>query len=410
MAVEKIRYKDFLDYAERLTFSGEESKVTRGEYLMNLVSQIDKLRAEKGNEKDLLLSKDEINFILDKGFTTEPFWAFLKDGKAPEYGSPLVDYQDAYIEYMTNPMAEDRAERFEELKNMENVITEMGNPQYLRHMPMIRGEADLSKLNKRKDIFADVPYLKQTAYGKNGLKGQLDTVYADLAKYHDPMLVQTLRQLENMVSQKDISTNDVQLYGIAEFVKGKDGKEELHYTINAPLFKTNSLDEVKVDENEAMTVRVTDKGIQGAKYIDFNLYFDDLSVMVPSTNGKMVEKTGKKAADYLKEHPNDDYPDPSKIQQVKVEEEKDGRMVKTAKWVYVLPDMSYPEKSAVNQFTRDFAGIHDSIVSGRLKEVSKEIERMSLSHEKAKVIDIQSWMPQKHQLEKSKGNNIEAVR
>lgn len=404
MAVEKIRYKDFLDYAERLTFSGTESKIARGEYLMNLVAKIDESRAKNGTEKDLLLSKDEIDFILDKGFVTEPFWAFLKNGKAPEYGSPLVDYQDAYVKYMTNPMSEKRVENFEELKNMENVITALGNSQYLRHMPLTRGELDLSKINKGKDIFADIPYIKQTAYGKNGLKGQMSAAYEDLARHHNPILVESLRKLEQMVAQKDISTNDVQLHGTAEFVMGKDGKEELHYTINAPLFKTNSLNEVKVAENEAMTVRVTDQGIQGAKYTDFNLYYDDLVVQIPSATGKsrMVEKTGKKAADYLKEHPNEDYPDPNQIQQVKTEA--------GMKWVYVLPDMSYPEKGAVDQFTRDFAGIHDSIVSGRLKEVSKEVERMSLSQEKAKVIDIQSWMPQKHQLEKSKENYIEAVR
>lgn len=408
MSVEKIRYKDFLDYAERLTFSGVESKVARGEYLIDLVAQIDKSRSEKGTEKDLFLSKDEIDFIVDKGFITEPFWAFLKNGKAPEYGSPLTDYQHAYIEYMTNPMVEDRAENFEELKNMENVITALGNTQYLKHLPLTRGDVELSRISKGKDIFADIPYLKQAAYGKNGLRGQMNAVYEDLAKHHNPALVETLRQLESMVAQKDISTNDVQLYGTAEFVTGKDGKEELHYTINAPLLKTNSLNEVKVAENEAVTVRVTDKGIQGAKYTDFNLYYDDLSVMVKGDNGKMAEKTGKKAADYLKEHPNDDYPDPNQIQQIKVEEERDGKMTKAIKWVYVLPDMSYPEKGATEPFTKDFSGIHASVVSGRLKEISKEVERMSL--EQAKVIDIKSWMPQKLHAEKDKETYREAIR
>jgi hypothetical protein len=52
MAAEKIRYKDMLDYAERLSFSGIESKEKKGEYLLDLISKIDEKRANNGSERE----------------------------------------------------------------------------------------------------------------------------------------------------------------------------------------------------------------------------------------------------------------------------------------------------------------------------------------------------------------------
>lgn len=381
MAAEKIRYKDMLDYAERLSFSGVESKEKQGEYLLDLISKIDEKRANNGREKETYLNKDEIDYVIENGFETEPFWMFLKDGKTPEYGSPLTDYQDAYIEYIANPLR-NRVENFEELKNAENAITEIGAVNYLKYAGLARGEDDISKWKKRNDMLGDVPYVKQIAYGRNGLRGQLDAVYEDLSRRHAPELIENLRKLESIVGINDISTNNAQLYATSEFVKDSDGKEVLLYTVNAPILKTNKMDEFRASDNEALTFKVTENGIEGAKYTDFNLYYDDLEVEVPAPNGKTSVKTGKKAADYLKENPNEDYPDPDRVQQVKIDN--------VAKWVYVLPDMSYPEKDAAEPFTKDYAGVQSSIVSDRLKTVGKEIEKLALTQDKSKN---HGWQP-----------------
>lgn len=381
MGAEKIRYKDMLDYAERLSFSGIESKVEKGDYFLGLISKIDEKRANEGREKEVFLNKDEINYVIENGFETEPFWVFLKDGKVPEYGSPLTDYQEAYIEYMTNPL-KNRVDNFEELKNTERAITGIGTMGYAKYAGLARGEDDISKWQKKSDRLGDIPYVKQVAYGRNGLRGQMNAVYEDLSKQHNPALIENLRRLESIVASKDISTNDMQLYATCEFVKGDSGKEELLYTVNAPILKTNKMDEIKASNNEALTFRVTENGIEGAKYTDFNLYYDDLEVEVEAPNGKSTLKTGKKAADYLKENPNDDYPDPNQIQQVKIDN--------VSKWVYILPDMSYPEKGASEPFTKDYDGVQSSIVSDRLKTVGTEIEKIALLQEKNKHNE---WQP-----------------
>jgi hypothetical protein len=380
MGVENIRYKDFLDYAERLSFS-EGEKSERGNYLLGLISEIDKARLNTERENEVLLQKDEIAFIMDKGFKTEPFWAFLKSGKVPEYGSPLTDYQDAYITYITSPL-EKRVENFEELKNAEIGITALKGMPYLKYIGLTRGDHELSKAVVHKTLLGDIPYIKQVAYGKNGLKGQLSAVYEDMAQKHNPTLVEFLKELEGIVKNNDISTNNAQLYATAEFIQGKDGKEELLYTINAPLFKTNKMGEIRTNNNESLTFKVTDNGIEAAKYTDFNLYYDELEVEIPAPNGKTSIKTGKKAADYLKEHPNEDYPNPQQIQQVKIDN--------VLKWVYILPDMSYPEKGAVEPFTKDYTGIQKSIVSDRLKLVGSEIAKMSIEQEKTRS---KEWHP-----------------
>lgn len=391
---EKIRYRDLLDYSERLYFSGNASKVARGEELLGLVSELDERRANNGNKDDLFLSKADIDFVTEKGFKTEPFWVFLKEGKAPEYGSPLIDYQDAYIDYMTNPMAENRIEHFEELKTTEKSLTTIGNSQEIAYMSVARGDANLASMKPSYNV-GNLSYIKQAAYGRNGLHSQIDAVYEDLAKEHDPALVGKLKALEALVAASDIASNDVQLYSTSKFVNRADGKEELHFTVNAPVLKLKDDFNIKISDNEALTLKVTDKGIEGAKYTDFNVYFDDLVAYVPDPKKGMVEKTGKKAADYLKQNPNEDYPDPAQIKQVKIDN--------ALKWVYVLPDMSYPDKNAPEAFTTDYQGVRDSIVSDRLKDVSTNINKM-IEQDKFKA---QEWKPSKQSLSVEKHNEKE---
>lgn len=384
MVASNIRYSDVLDYAEKMMFSGNRENVEKGKNIMELIEDIDYLRGVNGNQNEKFLTEEEVDLAKAQGFKTEDLWAHNKDGKSFEYGSPLSDYQEAYIEYMANPF-DNREKNFEELKTMEVNVTAFKEMGYVNYLDTARGLAKLSMTGPASTL-AEMSAIKQSAYGRHGLNNQLKNVYAEVEKLYGRGIAYHLATLEHMLATKDMATNNAKLYATCEISKDTDGKPQLLYTINAPSFSTNAFDNVKVEDNEAVTFKITDKGIEGAKYTDFNFYYDELEVEVPSQNIGSKEtdtiiKKGKKAAEWLKANPTEDYPDPSKIQYCKVEN--------TMKWVYVLPDMSYPEKEAKEPFTTDFEGVRSSIASDRLKEVCREVEKM-IDREQPEIVP---WNP-----------------
>ena len=408
---EKIKYLDVLDYAEGLYFSGIESKKNIGE---NILKTLNVIEAKKGLDNIKSLSQEDLASLGKTGFNNEDLWRYLKKGKMPEYTSILFDYQKAFADYITNPTFDKdpdfskRIELFENLKYYEKVINDdfYKNMGYAKYLPLARGEIDINKEFQGMGKFKDIPIIKKVAYGKNGFLSELDNLYKELSIKHGDKMIESLKELESIVKDKDAFTNNIQLYTTCEFVKNKDGKEDLIYTINAPSIKDKSED-IEVSQNESVAFKISENGIEGARYNDYNLYYDELSIEFP--NGK--EFSGKAASDIiLSVHSNDisklpkatqnllekypemkedikeEYPNPKNIKNLKV----DGKQ----QWVNLLEDMSYPSKDDKNQYTQDYKGITSSIVNNRLKEVNDSIE---------KYISLEIWKPkEKSSISKSK--------